>query len=110
MIPIKLGEELVTEEQIHEAGRFVAVYVLLIMLAWLLISFSGSDPVSAGSAAVSSMGSIGPGFGDCDPSGSFKPYAGAAKLVCVVAMLLGRLEVFPPLSVLLPSFWLRRRR
>ena len=32
------------------------------------------------------------------------------KILAVVAMLLGRLEIFPPLTIVLPSFWLQRSR
>ena len=53
---------------------------------------------------------VGPGFGACGPSGSFQPYAPWVKLLCVLAMLLGRLEIFTPLSVFMPSYWLRRGR
>ena len=45
-----------------------------------------------------------------EPSGSFLPYAGSAKILAVVAMLLGRLEIFPPLTIVFPSFWLQRSR
>jgi len=108
VIPLRVGGEQVPEEQIHEATRYLAVYVLIVFAVAAAVGLTGSDLVSSLAASVSSMGSIGPGFGDCGPSGSFAPYAKVAKLVLILAMILGRLEVWSLLSVFLPSFWLRR--
>ena len=110
VIPIRIGSQHVPEEQVHEATRYLGVYVLIVFACALIVGLTGSDLTSATAGAISAMGSIGPGFGDCSPTGSFQPYAQSAKLVLVLTMLMGRLEVWTLLSVLFPSFWLRRRR
>lgn len=110
VIPIKIAGVPVPEAQVREALGYIATYVLLVLGLGIVIALSGVDPASAGAASVSSFGSIGPGFGACGPSGSFQPYAPWVKLLCVLAMLLGRLEIFTPLSVFMPSYWLRRGR
>lgn len=109
VMPIKLGGTVVPEEHVREAVGFIAVYLLLVGLATLLVAGGGTDLLSAGSSAVASLGSVGPGLGLCGPSGSFSPFDASAKLVLTVVMLLGRLEILAPLAVSLPSFWLRRR-
>ncbi len=108
VIPQQMSGRVVAPEELREAVAYVAFYGLLIMIFSVLIAGTGSDPVSSGAMSVSSMGSIGPAFGDADPTGSFAPYAPFAKMIAVFAMLLGRLEIFPILTVVLPSFWLRR--
>ena len=108
VIPLRVGGVQVPEEQIHEATRYLAVYVLIVFAVAAVVGLSGSDLVSSLGASISSMGSIGPAFGDCSPTGSFAPYAKVAKLALILAMILGRLEVWSLLSVFLPSFWLRR--
>jgi trk/ktr system potassium uptake protein len=110
VIPLRLGDSVISDEQLREALGYVTTYCILVGLLGAVLGATGSDPVSSASAAVSSFGSIGPAFGDCGPSGSFQPYARSAKLLCVLAMVLGRLEIFAFLTVLLPSFWLRRLR
>lgn len=37
-------------------------------------------------------------------------FSPAGKLLLMGAMILGRLEIYPVLSALMPSFWLRRTR
>lgn len=109
IVPLQVGEHVVTPEELRESLTYVVSYGLLILVFAVLIAGTGADPVSAGSMSVSGMGSIGPSWGAAGPTGDFSRYAPAAKLLVVIAMLLGRLEIFPVLSVLLPSFWLRRR-
>lgn len=110
VLPIKLGGVVVPEEQVREALGYLGVYMVLVGAVALLVSAGGSDLASSGGASVSALGSIGPGFGLCGPSGSFTTFAPATKLVLAWAMLLGRLEILAPLAVALPTFWLRRRR
>lgn len=108
VIPLRIGGVPVSEDQIQEATRYLSVYVLLVFAIAGVAAATGSDLVSSLGASVSSMGSIGPGFGDCGPSGSFAPYAKLAKLALALGMILGRLEIWSLLSVFLPSFWVRR--
>jgi len=110
VLPIKLGDQVVPEEQVREAVGYLTTYVVLIAAIALGVAVAGSDVVSSGGAAVSAMGSIGPGFGDCDPNGSFLPYAAGAKVLLAFGMLLGRLEIYSLLTVVTPSFWMGRRR
>lgn len=108
VMPLQIDGQEVSEREVGAALSYVMTYMLLLFGVGLLVALTGSDPVSAGGASVSAMGSIGPAFGDCDPSGSFKPFAASAKILLAYAMLLGRLEIFPLLTVALPSFWIRR--
>lgn len=108
VFPIKVGEHVVPEEQVREALGYVTTYVSLVVLIGLLVGLSGHDPVSSAGASVSALGSIGPGYGECGPAGNFQGFTVPSKLVLILGMLLGRLEIFPLLSTLLPSFWVRR--
>lgn len=110
VFPIKLGDEVISDEQVREALGYLTTYIGLIVALGTLVSLSGSSMEASMSGAAASLGSVGPGFGECGPAGNFQVFSGPAKLVFVLAMLLGRLEVFPLLSTLLWSFWVRRGR
>lgn len=107
VIPLKVGDRYVTPDELREALTYAAFYGLLVVGLAVVIAATGSDASSSGGASVSAFGSIGPGYGACDPGGSFLSYGPGAKALLVIAMLLGRLEIFPILTVFLPSFWLR---
>ena len=53
-------------------------------------------------AAAATLGNVGPGLGFAGPMGSFDPFSDASKLVMIVLMWLGRLEIIP-VAVLLSA-------
>jgi trk system potassium uptake protein TrkH len=64
---------------------------------------AGLDPVSAFAAVAASINNLGPGLGEV--AYTFQGVSDQGKLVAVVAMLLGRLEIFTILVLLTPGFW-----
>ena len=60
------------------------------------------------------LGNVGLAFGKLGPQGSFAVLHPMAKIICVIDMLLGRLELFTLLVLLHPDFWqgyfLKRRK
>ena len=64
------------------------------------------DPLTAFSAAVTSLTNVGPGLGNTiGPAGNFASLPEGAKLVLIFAMILGRLEFFALLVLFSPRFW-----
>ncbi|MCO5171367.1 MAG: TrkH family potassium uptake protein [Planctomycetes bacterium] len=108
VLPIRLGETVVPEEHVREALGFVTTYLAVMLTLGLVVALAGRDPVTTAGAAVSAVGSIGPGFGEVGPAGSFQGFPGWTKLALGLGMLLGRLEILPVLTACVPSFWVRR--
>ena len=52
------------------------------------------------SASLATIGNIGPGFGRLGPFGSYLFFSNPSKLLMVVLMWLGRLEIVPVLALL----------
>jgi trk/ktr system potassium uptake protein len=65
----------------------------------------GLDQVTAWSAVATSINNTGPGLGDV--ASSFRDISDSAKWVCLIAMLVGRLEIFTFVLLLTPAFWER---
>jgi trk system potassium uptake protein TrkH len=82
-----------------------AVYVVSFGTLMVLLIATGEDQVTAFSAIAACMNNTGPGLGEV--AGNFTTLPIAGKWICVLAMLLGRLEVFPLLVLISPSFWRR---
>jgi trk system potassium uptake protein TrkH len=59
-------------------------------------------------AAVSCFNNIGPGLGAVGPMGSFAGYSVFGKIILTLAMLLGRLEIYPLLLALSPNTWIKK--
>ena len=85
---------------------YFALYIGLFTVFWFLISFQpGFDGVSNFTAVASCLNNIGPGLNLVGPAASFAGYHGFSKLVLSMAMLFGRLEIYPMLISLSPSTW-----
>ncbi len=81
----------------------VSLAALTATLTWI-----GLDAETALSGAASALGNIGPGMGPIiGPTGTYQTLPDSAKLVLVVGMLLGRLELLSVLVLFTPSFWRR---
>lgn len=57
------------------------------------------------SASIATIGNIGPGFGMLGPFGSYLAFPATSKILMIVLMWLGRLEVVPVLVLFTRSFW-----
>jgi trk system potassium uptake protein len=103
VIPIKLGRKPVGSRVVEAVWGFLAAYVLVFALLMLVVMAIGEDPITAYSVVGSALNNLGPALGEAAVN-----YAGMAdgtKLVLIIAMLLGRLELFTLLVVLTPAFW-----
>ena len=92
--PIRIGAKLIPEEMLHGITAFIQLYFLIFAAAGLLVSVTGVDMVSAFSGAAATLGNVGPGLGQLGPLGNYLGLPAAAKVVYILCMLLGRLEVF----------------
>jgi trk system potassium uptake protein TrkH len=79
--------------------------VILFGLLMILLMMAGADQITAFSAIATCMNNFGPGLGQV--AGTFAGISDAGKWLCVIAMLLGRLEIFPLIVIATPTFWRR---
>jgi trk system potassium uptake protein TrkH len=82
---------------------FFSVYVGSFVLLMLFMMASGADQITAFSAIATCMNNLGPGLGEVTQS--FSSVNDPGKLISVLAMLLGRLELLSVLVLLHPDFW-----
>ncbi len=100
---VKLNGRVIPERTLQSVLGFFSVYVASFVVMMLALMATGLDQVSAYSAVATCINNLGPGMGEV--SQSFASVSDAGKLISVVAMLMGRLEVFSVLVLLHPGFW-----
>ena len=59
-------------------------------------------------ATASCLNNIGPGLGAVGPASSYAGYSALSKIVLSIAMLFGRLEIYPLLLTMSPSIWAKK--
>lgn len=85
---------------------FFFLYALTVGLVTLGLGLLGLDIVTALSGAATAVSNVGPGLGPViGPAGNFATLPDAAKWLLSLAMLLGRLEIYTVLVLLVPRFW-----
>ena len=103
---VQMDGQRVEQATVRAAAVFLAFYMALLLLFSLLVSLDGCDVATAFTASLSCLSNIGPGMTRAiGPSGSFAFFSDRTKLLLSLAMLLGRLEIYPLLILFLPSTW-----
>jgi trk system potassium uptake protein TrkH len=89
--------------------RAVAGFFILYLSTWavgaLLLSIGGPDIVTAATASAATIGNIGPGLGGVGPTQNFAFFGPFHKLLMVMLMWLGRLEIYSMAAIFMRSFW-----
>ena len=96
--PIRIGSVIIEDAVANQIVGHVVLSLAVFGAGSLLIILTGVDLVTAFSASATSFGNVGPGLGRVGADFLAIPTFG--RLVAVVAMLLGRLEIYPILLAL----------
>ena len=102
---IKLGKKIVDSNVSEAVWGFFSIYIISFMILFLLVLATGLDFVSAFSSVGACLNNLGPGLGEI--ASSYADIPSTTKLLLCFAMILGRLEIFTFLVVLMPAFWRR---
>ena len=98
----------VSNDTVRDVSAYFLTYVFLIMASILLVSLDGFDASTTVTAVLATFNNIGPGLGLVGPAGNFAVFSPLAKVVLTLDMLLGRLELYPMLILMLPTTWTNR--
>ena len=107
VVVTKLGGRPVRPEVLHNVLAFLALYMMTHGLGTVAIAAMGHDLVTALSASLAAMSSIGPGLAEVGPAANYGHLQPTALTVLSVLMLLGRLEFYTLLVLVMPGTWRR---
>jgi trk system potassium uptake protein TrkH len=102
---VKLNRMVVSEDVLRSIMGFLVLYLFLFLGASAVLAAMGLDLVTALGAVASCLGNIGPGFGTVGPAENFAHLPAMAKWVLAWCMLLGRLEIYTVIILVVPEFW-----
>ena len=108
VFPLRYQGRPVEPEVVSSIMGYFFVFVCALSIWSILLTLLGLDTVTAISAAVASLGNVGPGLGSVvGPSGNYASLPDTAKWLLSLGMLLGRLEFLSVLVLFMPIFWQR---
>ncbi len=105
---VRLDRQMVQERVLDNINAYLAAYVLIVMLSFIVISIDGFSVTTNFSAVLACFNNIGPGLESVGPTCNFGGYSLLSKAVLIIDMLAGRLEIFPILILFSRSTWTRR--
>ena len=104
---VRLDGKPVEEEVLDTVAVYFLCFFLVLGAGCLVVS---ADQVTLGTAftgTLTCLANVGPGLEAVGPMGSFGGLSALSKLTLSLAMLIGRLEIFPILVLLCPALWKR---
>ena len=106
---VKLEGKRVDNATLNGVSAYFPIYFAFIAGIFLILSLEPNFNIESNlSATVSCFNNIGPGLGLVGPVQSYTGYSNLSKFVLSMAMLLGRLEIFPLWFALSPSTWSKK--
>jgi trk system potassium uptake protein TrkH len=104
-VPLKHNDVAISERDIELLLGFFGLYLAIWLLGAAALALGGFPALDSLFESASALGTVGLSTGVTSPE-----LAGWAKLLLIVEMWAGRLEILPVLVVLYPGTWRWRRR
>lgn len=105
---VSMEDKRVDEQTLSGVTTYFAIYIMSTIVIFVLLSIEPFGLETNLSATLACFNNIGPGFGAVGPAGSYADYSIFSKLLLTLAMLMGRLEIFPLVLGLNPLAWKKR--
>ncbi len=97
----------VSERVLATTNAYLAAYVCIMIVSFLIISLDNFSLTTNISAVVACFNNIGPGFEMVGATGNYAAFSPLSKVTLIIIMLAGRLEIFPILAIFSASTWKR---
>jgi len=91
---------------VHGVTGYFGLFMIILSIAFVLIAFDPStDFECALTGVITCLNNVGPGLGKLGPTCNFGFLTWFSKIVLSICMLIGRLEIYPILILLVPGIW-----
>ncbi len=102
---IKLNGLSLSEKVNTSIISFVMIYLFIFLSGTIIIILTGLDPITSASGVAATLGNVGPALGTLGPVCNYSHIPGISKLVFIVLMIVGRLEIITVFVLFTRSFW-----
>ena len=98
--PVRMSGQNLNDNSVNAVMMFIVVYAFTLFISVFGVMLCGTEPATAFTGVVASLGSVGPGLGELGSLGNYADQPSMAKFIYTFNMFLGRVEIFPILVVL----------
>ncbi len=104
-IKVRLNGKVLEHEVLRGVNMFFVAYMLIYAVVMIIISLDGFSFTTNFTACVATLCNIGPGLEIIGPMGNYSAFSALSKIVLTLAMIIGRLEIFPMLILFSRKTW-----
>ncbi len=102
---VRYNNKVLNTGQVASVMNFIIIYYGVVVAGTFIMMLLGNNWSTSFGSILTTMGGIGPGFGLVGPASNFSMLTDSSKYLLSFSMLLGRLEIFPVLSLFTNWFW-----
>ena len=107
VVAVRIGGRAIPPQVATAVSTFVTTFMGLFVVVSTLMVVLDMDLITAMSATIACLASIGPGLGKVGPSQNYAFVPGVGKGLLSFCMIAGRLEIFALLAAFTPECWQR---
>lgn len=105
---VRNNGRMVSEQVLRNIDTYLSAYCAIMIVSVLLVSIDGFSITTNISSVIACFNNIGPGFDAVGPTCNYAGFSVFSKIVLIIDMLAGRLEIFPMLVLFSYSTWRRK--
>ncbi len=102
---VRINDRAINDDVVHGTLAFIILGTVIFWLASLYMAALGLDLVTATTSVAATLFNVGPGLARVGAIENFAFIPDSGKVVLSLCMLLGRLEFYALLVLLIPAFW-----
>ena len=102
---VRMDGQTLDEGIVASVTGYFALWMLVALGGTLFLSLYGYDLVTSMTAVIATLNNIGPGLNEVGPALNFADLPALGKLLLTVFMILGRLEFYAVVALIVPGFW-----
>ncbi len=107
---IRFENKRVDNELVNSIRSYISIYFLIFFVSLILLSLNNLDFETNFSALASCFNNIGPAFSLAGPMSNYNCFNWFSKIVLIIDMLAGRLELIPMLVLISPILYYKHKK
>ena len=105
VLVVRNNGQVVSEKVLDNLNTYLIAYVMITIVSFLIICLDGKSLTTTMTSVVACFNNIGPGLDGVGPTCNYHDFSVLSKIVLIVDMLAGRLEIFPIMILLSKNTW-----
>nr|WP_302595579.1 TrkH family potassium uptake protein [uncultured Cellulosilyticum sp.] len=104
----RINDKKVESETVLNVLAYFFIYIIVYIVGVIIISLNGFDFGTTFTSVLATLNNIGPGINIVGPAGNFSTFSDLSKITFSLLMIIGRIEIYPILLLLIPELWKKK--